>query len=148
MALGEEKTAAIYRELQRVQKALELKAGVAQNSRTAIRTSIQDDVRSQTDAGVMDAVKEGRPLEAPRRFWQQLTGATPDARSAQQEAIYNEIAKLLTGPRGPNATRALQSLIDAYNSSARNKAVARSVGNLATGGLLLPAYQAQDLLSK
>lgn len=140
MAIGADKAKVLFRELEKAEASLNLKAATAQNSKTFARQSMDDAVKA-TRGGVIDAVKEGRPMEAPRRLWQQLTGATDQAKRAEDDKLYAEIAQILTGPRGPDAMRALQSLMKIYQTGAGNQALARSVGNGAAAALALPAYQ-------
>jgi hypothetical protein len=140
-AIGPQRAAAIYRELEKTQAALELKARVATNSKTAQRQAIHGEVDAATGNRVIDAVKAGEPFNAPKRVWQALTGGTPEAKAKAQEEVYTQIAHMLTGPRGPDAMRALQSLMDAYRSGTANQAAAGTLGKYSAGSVLLPAYQ-------
>jgi hypothetical protein len=90
---------------------------------------------------VWNKVKEGRPLDAPRTAWQKITGADPESRLADEEVIYADIAKFLTGPRGYDGLNALQNLEAAYKAGTLNKATAEKIGQLLMSGADLSAYQ-------
>lgn len=55
-AIGQENAAKLFKELDRTQAALELKASVATNSKTFARTTINDAVKDMTGSGPVDAL--------------------------------------------------------------------------------------------
>lgn len=139
--IGVQRAAPLFKQLDQAQAALTLKAQTVANSRSFARTETAKAVSERGKDGVWQAFKEGRPIEAPRRVWQTLTGANADATQQRESKIYEEISSILTGPRGQDAVRALQSLLDAYKTGAANRTTAQATGNLAAGALALPAYQ-------
>ena len=139
-ALGERDAEILFKELDKANAALSLRASQAQNSKTFARQALDNAVTAGRD-GVMDTLNSGRPLEAGRRMIQAVTGATPEAARAADEELYSQIATLLTKPRGPDAMRTLQALERAYGKSRVNQALAQQVGRGAAGAVLVPSYQ-------
>lgn len=146
IALGERRANALAAEIDRAQAAINLKSAVATNSKTFARQEVAKQVESRGRDGILGALKEGRPLEAPRRAWQNVTGATADAQEQQSAEIYAQMAKILTGPRGPDAVDALEKLLAAYKTGTLNSTLSRQASNLLTGSLSLPVYQATPQL--
>lgn len=110
MLLGEDQAQALFRQLDQVSAALELRASTAANSRTFARTAMDEAVRGQTDDGVMNAIRRGEPMNVPRRLWQNLTGATEHDLRRQQDRTYEEIVRLLTEPQGPRAAATMREI--------------------------------------
>lgn len=108
--LGREEADALYRTLDQASSALDLRAGVASGSRTFARTATDETIRGQR-GGVVDMALEGRPLAAGRAAWQGVTGRTPAAQARMDDATYQELARLLTGPRGPEAVTLAERLM-------------------------------------
>jgi hypothetical protein len=140
LALGQQRANALFAQLDKAQAAISLKAAVAQNSKTFARQQTAKSIEERGKDSIVQAAREGLPLEVPRRAWRQLTGGTPDAQQERVNEIYSQIANVLTGPRGAGASNALQQLLKAYQTGQTNAATAQTVGNLATGALALPAY--------
>jgi hypothetical protein len=140
LALGDKRASPLFAQLDKAQAAISLKAATVANSKTFARQEAAKAVEGRRDS-VLDRIKEGRPLEAPRTAWQKLTGADANSRLAEEEAIYADIAKVLTGPRGKDAQIALQRLEAAYKAGTLNKATAHKVGQLLVGAADLSAYQ-------
>lgn len=140
LALGDQRANALFSQLDKAQAAISLKAAVVQNSKTFARQQTAKTIEERGKDSIVQAAREGRPLEVPRRAWQQMTGGTPDAQQERINEIYSQIANVLTGPRGADASNALQQLLKAYQTGQVNATTAKTVGNLATGALALPAY--------
>lgn len=141
-AIGEGKAKALFREIEKADMALGLKAATVQNSKTFSRQAMNDAVLANRGAGgPVEALKRGNLVDAGRKAIQTVTGATDQAAQQADEQVFTEVAKLLTGPRGPDAMRALQSLMEIYQKVPQNAATARTVGNSGAASLLLPAYQ-------
>lgn len=147
MVLGDRDAKILFAELDRAGQALELKAAVAQNTKTAQRMKGDQQVKDATTSGVINAVRRGEIFGAPKAGWQNLAGGTPQAEAARAEQIWGEVSKLLTGPRGKDAPAALQSLLKAYQSSGANARLGQNVGIL--GGALIgaPVYQIANQLA-
>lgn len=94
--------------LEDVAQGLELRAAISQNSRTAIRGSIQNAVREMTAGGALEALSQGQPAQATQRFIQIFTGSSDEAQQLRQSGIFDEIARVLTERRGQGVTRAVE----------------------------------------
>jgi len=104
----------LFAELAKAQKALELRANVATNSRTYGRTATDEAVKEATDGGAFGAVLRGEPLQAGKRTVQNLTGRTPAGQRAIADDVLAELANTLT-LQGDEAIDMLSSL--AYRNS-------------------------------
>ena len=136
MVIGRNKADAMFKELDRSAMALDLRAGVAANSQTFARESMNRMIREQSDGGIVAKAAEGEPFNATKGIVQALTGRTPAARLAKEDKFYEEIAHALTGPRGPDAARTLSVLSRISQQNPRNAALARrlaSQGSLSLG---------------
>lgn len=106
--LGKDEAERLLGELDRSAAALELRAMVAENSKTAVRGAGQDAVKRATAEGPIGAIKRGSPGDAAKKTVQLLTGATDAATVAQQEKLFAQIAQALTQKRGAEAQQALR----------------------------------------
>lgn len=137
MLLGPKDAATLERKLDQAATTFELRAAIAQNSKTAIRQAIQQGVESQTAPGVLETLGAGSPGEAGKRFVQVFTGATEEAQALRKMGIYEDIARALTQIRGPDAEKALRTVQAAMNGAKLTEVQAARVGRLiATSGAL------------
>lgn len=98
LVLGD-KAGPLFDEMDRVAKSFDLRASVAENSKTYARLATDRRVRDATDPGAMGKLVAGKPLNALQRIAQVLTGTTPENQVTKQDAVYSELAKLLTSPQ-------------------------------------------------
>ena len=133
----------IFAQLDEATAALELRAGIAQNSKTAART-VGDAITKQTDGysaqGILREAASGGILEGPRRAARILAGNTPMDQAARNEKLYGEIAQYLTGPRGAAAQKAAQDMGGLLNWLPGANAARDQVGRVGAGGLGLLGY--------
>ena len=139
-ALGQKEANVLFSEMDKAEKAISLKAAMAQNSKTFARDSMDKTIKAGMD-GPVQTLLRGEPLNAGKRAIQMVTGATDDAAKQAEEQLYAEVAKLMTGPRGPAAIQTLQRLQQIYGTGLVNKAVAQQVGRGAAGAVAVPLYQ-------
>ena len=137
----DQRSGMFFREIDSATTALELRAGVATNSKTFARQTLERSVKDQTEAGMFGTVLEGRPVNALQTAMQSATGRTPADKLAAQDEIFAEISKLLTGPRGPHAQDALAGLSRLSQTDARVREISRLLGVGGATGLALPAHQ-------
>lgn len=123
--------------------ALELRAAVAGNSKTAIRQSIQDQVATETAPSLLRRVagKAGNPLEAAKEITSAVVRTNDQAMTEAQKQIYAEIAQALTNQRGADAQRALSVVRRAINGQPVNDAQAQMIGKAAGALLFSGGYQ-------
>ena len=130
LALGKDAADALMSEVDRVAKSFNLRANVATNSRTYGRQAMDQRVGDMTAPGPVTKIMRGEPLNASRLVAQSLSGETDAAMRARQDAIYAEIADILTrrGVDAPAIYAAIQKLgqTDA-KTSAVNAAIARAL---------------------
>ena len=93
--------------LERETIALELRAAIAANSKTAIRQSIQQGVKDQIEPSMLQTLMQGEPINATKRTVQALTGETAEAQTLREMGLFEEIASVLTQTRGAGAKRML-----------------------------------------
>lgn len=122
--IGTENAEKLFRELEKANAALSLRAAVAQNSKTAIRQSLQRQIGEITEPGAIGTLMQGQPLQAAEQIVQTITGATGEFRQAQKSDIMKEIARALTSARGEEAKRQLRVI---YNAIKENRATAEQI---------------------
>lgn len=99
----------LFAEIAKAQRALELRANVATNSRTYGRTAADEAVKEATDGGAVGALLRGEPMQAGRRTIQNVTGRTPQGQRAMADSVLAELADTLT-LQGQDAIDMLSSL--------------------------------------
>lgn len=108
IALGEERVAPMLQEIDRAAQSFNLRAALTGNSRTYGRLATAERVGDMTAPGPIGTLARGEPVNAGKRIIQALTGQTDEAMRQRQDAIYSEIADILTRQGMPD-----QSMIDA-----------------------------------
>ena len=111
--LGQAKANALFKELEKAQAALELRAAVAVNSKTAVRQAMQESIGQQTEAGILRSIAEGRVPTATQQVVQSVTGATAEYTAQRKAKIMREIARAITKARGKEAKEQIRAI---YNS--------------------------------
>lgn len=118
--LGKADADKLFSRIDEASTAFELRANVANNSRTFQRQEMERRVQATTAPdGPLATLMRGEPVNAGRRAIQAFTGQTPDVALRQQDEIMTEVVRLLTA-RGLDADQALQvlqSLGTRFNSS-------------------------------
>lgn len=146
--LGKDAAEAFFQEMDRAAVTFELRAALAQNSKTAIRQSIQGSVRQQASPRMLETLAGGEPVVAAKRFVQVFTGNTSEAQALREAGIYEEIATALTGIRGHQAQTALKLVNKAMSGQKLTEQQASFIGNIiAESGALAGSHEASKLLS-
>lgn len=127
------KTMKFFREMGQAFKAAELRAAVAQNSKTATRTQAMGGIDERLQPGVVGTAMEGSPAAATRKAIQIATGATPRQQRLRNNAQWLELARLLSEKRGRGAEELLRKLIAASKSRAASSAAGKSIGTTGAG---------------
>lgn len=125
--LGPERAGQLFDSIDRSLAAFELRAAVVENSKTFARMALSDEIASQTDEGVVNAIRSGEPVNAVKRATQVVGGRTAAAKQAASDQTYSALADALTGPRGASA-------LDLVNAMAA--AQARTVPAVERSGML------------
>lgn len=96
VAIGEEPATRLFAELDRVAQSFDLRASVADNSATYARQALDQRVKDVTAPGVVGTAARGEPINATKRIIRALTGQTDEAVRGREDALYSELARLLT----------------------------------------------------
>lgn len=122
-----------YREVGRAMRALELKAQVATNSRTAGRQAMAERMGDAFEPGPLGMAMQGEGPKAIKQTIQMMTGAT----KGQQRQAMNEhwlaLSRALTGPRGRDAEALFRRLIAANRARGANALTGQRLGVAASG---------------
>lgn len=137
------RAAAFAREVDRIATDFELRAAIAQNSRTAIRGAVQGQVRQSAAPGLLDTIAEtGSPAQASQRLIQALTGGDPGARAAREAGLFAEIADALTRTRGAAEAQRIMGVVgQSMGSEPISRARAEAIARYLTAGAAAGAYQ-------
>lgn len=140
--LGRDRARALAREIDRIGTDFELRAAVARNSATAVRSAVQGEARQITQPGILGSLMEGSPAEASRRVVQALSGRTEAAQAARQAGLFSEITEALTRTRGAReASRIMRVVGDSVGSEPISQARAERIAGLIASGTGGGAYQ-------
>lgn len=139
--LGPNEAQRLAKEIEQVRAALELKAAVAVNSKTAQRQAVQGMVSDLSERGSLQTLLAGHPAEATQKVVQALTGATKELEASQQAQLFEELATVLTEKRGPEAQAALRMIMRAMDGQKLTDTQAQLIANVAIMGTVAPAAQ-------
>lgn len=146
--LGQKAADAFFAEIDSATTAFELRAALAQNSKTAIRQSIQGSVKQQAAPGALEVLGSGEPVNAAKRFVQLFTGSTEEAQALREAGIYEDIARALTETRGYQAKTALSLVQKAMQGQKLTEQQASFIGVIvAESGVLAGSHEASMRLS-
>lgn len=135
-AIGAERAGPLFDELDRVATSFELRASVAENSKTYARQAVSGRINQITEPGAIGTLAQGKPLNAGQRLAQVITGQTPERVAARQDQIYSQIADLLTRPRD-QAIPAFRAMTDYGTQNLANQARAARLAELISSGRYL-----------
>lgn len=135
--IGDAQAQPLFTQLDQAERAFNLRANVARNSATASRLMTQDIVNQATDPGVTGTLLQGDVPGAMKRMISTATGHTPIHEDAAKQRLYQEIAGMLTGPRGTNAESFIANVVNANQSRAAAQARASQI--IGSGRMLAPA---------
>lgn len=139
--LGDKSAARLFKTLDEATAAIELRSTISRNSDTYGRTAMDRAVRDIVEIGPVGYLKQGKPLEAGRRFIQILSGATKEADQAKMQSVYAEIAKALTSIRGPQAELAINAIEKAIAGQPLKSADAARIARVLSTSAALTGYQ-------
>lgn len=135
--MGRDAADSLLSEVDQAATAYELRAAIADNSRTAVRQSVQGTIDEATQGGIVRTLASGEPVNSTKLFVQALTGETLEARQLRRMGIYDEIATALTQIRGSQAQTALRIINTSIEQQRPiTEAQARRVAEILTGANL------------
>lgn len=129
----------LFKEIDRLGGSVQLKAKVAENSKTARRSQIGQEI---TEAGRAPAALRGEPVKGVQQLVQALTGETDAAAQLRSAGISEEIARALTQTKGASAKEAMRIINAAMQGQKVTDAQAQFVGRLIAGLTAGGAYTA------
>jgi len=138
--LGSDNANKLFKELDRLQAALELRAAVAQNSKTAQRLAVKGRVEELTEGGPLEALAMGKPIEAVKRTIQAAAGVTKQKKSEQQSKILRELAKAMVEKKGEAAQQGMRVIFDAVRKNQASDADYQKAFEFMIDSVKLPAY--------
>lgn len=133
LVIGDQQANALFGRIDEAARAFDLRAAVAQNSKTFARQATKEGIDQATEPGAAGLLLEGSPVKATRSVVQALLGTGPQARLGKQDRIYGEVVQALTGPRGADAENFARTLQDIYRRRGQGQALGRGLGILGTG---------------
>lgn len=145
--IGKQKADALFSEVDRATTSFDLKASVAENSKTYARQETAAKVAQMTEPGAIGQALQGKPLKAGQRIAQAMTGQTPEKITAKQDAVYSQLADILTRPAG-QGQQIFQALQKLGTTDQSTKLMADRIARALSGrGLAYPSTtQLQDRL--
>lgn len=146
--LGEQTANKLLREVDQAATAFELRAAIAENSKTAIRQSIQGGVDQQAGQGLVRTLAAGEPVNATKRLVQALTGETAEAQELRRMGLYEEIATALTQQRGPKAEAALKTINAAIQGQPITAGRARLISGALTSGAVVTGSRGASIANQ
>lgn len=109
-----------------------MRASVATNSKTAVRSAIQGSVDDVTAPGPLGTLARGEPVDATKRLTQVLMDTTPEMDALRKEQLWSEIATVLSERRGNRSAQAALDMINrAIAGQPLSEAEARLIANQA-----------------
>ncbi len=143
LAIGEGKARRLFDELDRAATSFDLKASVTENSKTFARQATERRIGELTQPGAIGKAAQGEPIKATKRIVQALTGMTPERIRGKEDAVYSEIAKLLTRQGGAG-----QKVYDAIGKLGQTDAATALMSDRIARALIAPktAYPATTLI--
>lgn len=132
MVVGKDEAERLFRKVDEAAVAMNLRASVAENSRTAQRLLGNEALDDATAPNALQRTAAGEPLEAARSIVQTLTGETQTARALRTDAVAEELARFLTQQRGRTAEVAVGYLRKAIKGQSLSEGEARVVANALT----------------
>ncbi|MCP5037159.1 MAG: hypothetical protein GY945_06110 [Rhodobacteraceae bacterium] len=147
--LGGELAGDLLPKINRASSALEMRASVARNSATAIRTAIQKEGADIMEPGVVGTAMRGRPIGATERLTQSLFAVTPGDDAVRHEQVWAEVAQVLSQRRGSTRARnALELVEKAIAGQPLSDAQSKLIANeLATGLVIAGGRSANQALA-
>ncbi|MEZ2132686.1 MULTISPECIES: hypothetical protein [unclassified Sinorhizobium] len=146
-AIGEDQANQLFDEIDRIATSFDLRASVAQNSRTFGRQATDAMVEEQLAPGIVGSLVDIEPKQAAKNLAAAVTGRTPQALSARKQEIYAELARLLTAPRD-QAMTTFSAAMNYGNQSLANQLRGARIAELISASSPLAYPAAMQLTGK
>lgn len=144
--LGKPQADALFDEIDRAATSFDLRASVSENSKTFARLETDRTIKGMTEPGVIanSVAAPAQPLNTIRKIAKTLTGQSPARVQAKQDAIYSQLAEVLTRG-GPQAQSIFNAIDGMGQSGAASKLMAEKIARALSGPRL--TYPTTTLLS-
>jgi len=141
LVIGRDAADDLFTELDRAAHSFELRASVADNSKTFQRQEMNRQVDAVTNPqGILATAGRGEPLNAGKRMVQAVTGLTPERALSAKDAMMQEVARILL-TRGPQAVTSAQMIAQLSRQIAGSGQVSDRIARLGAALSGPSAYQ-------
>ena len=108
---------AMVKDLDKAEVAIKLRISVAENSKTAIRANVNQNIENVTNeaASIRQTLAEGRGIEATRKIIQRIN-ETDAITAKMKKIIMKDLANAMTGQRGTAAIAQLKAVYKAIKN--------------------------------
>lgn len=113
LVMGSKEADRLFKDLDRAQMSLALRAATAINSKTFTRQVVEGQVDELTDIGAIAHLLRLEPAQATQKLTQKITGETDELSVKMKQQIFTDIAKALTQIKGKAARKALKDIVRA-----------------------------------
>lgn len=135
--LGDAPAQQLFEQLDQAGRALELRAGVSANTRTAVRTEYKQTLKDYTDEGIFNKMKSGEGINAFKSAVQALFNTTAKGKQETRDQVAAEISRFLTDSNPQQMMQLIQQI--AYQNP-QNIATANQIAKRFTSGVGLVPY--------
>jgi len=130
LVLGVKQSKQLFKDLDRAQMSLALRAATAINSKTFTRQVAEKQVDDLTDIGAISHLLRLEPAKATQKLTQTITGETDALGVAAKQEIFTDIAKVLTQIKGKEARTALKVIYRASKGQTVSDLELKAVSDL------------------
>ena len=130
LVLGSKGANQLFKDLDRAQMSLALRAATAINSKTFTRQVAEKQVDDLTDIGAISHLLRLEPAKATQKLTQSITGETDALGVAAKQEIFTDIARALTQIKGKNAREALKVIARASKGQQVSDAELKAVSDI------------------
>lgn len=146
MVIGDDAAAQLFGDIDRAAMSFDLRAAIADNSKTFTRQSLDEGVNASLAPNAMQQLIGGKPIKAGQRLAETITGQNPAQVNAAKQEVYAQIADLLTRPAG-QAQQAFSAMTDSAAQQALNQVRADQIRRIVGGAGVPLAYPSGALLT-
>jgi hypothetical protein len=135
--IGDQDARHVFTQLDNAARAFHLRGLVARGSQTAIRQLTSEAKKAATEPGVIGTLLSGDLPKAGKRMISTASGHTDDMRVVRSQAIDEQIARILTQPRGQAAITTMNQIKRA--NARRMLSQEQAAKAISTGRWIAPA---------
>ena len=129
LVLGDAEYKSLFRQVDEMSEAFNLRASVSENARTAGRIVAEGRLKDATSPNVVQQLMGGEAVDAAKSTVQLLTGETKTSQALRTDNVAEELARYLTQQRGETAQAAVRYLSQVSEGRNLTQAQANFVAN-------------------